>query len=216
MKTIFYLAIVSLLLISCAKEHIRPEGPISVEMRNTPHFNGIYTSGANPIYISYGPEFKVEVKGSQNLLPYFKTTVKNNVLMLAYQDVRISDDNIEVFVIMPQINHVTLSGSGKMKISGSYPDQQDFEATINGSGNIRVIDTFDSKNTHVQISGSGNASLYQINSQKAEVEISGSGRVQVSVQDELTAKISGSGEVYYKGSPKMDSKISGSGKVIQQ
>lgn len=50
--------------------------------------------------------------------------------------------------------------------------------------------------------------------EKCEVRISGSGDVEVNVQEELTSKISGSGDIRYKGEPKrVNNHSSGSGSV---
>jgi len=46
-----------------------------------------------------------------------------------------------------------------------------------------------------------------------DVEVSGSGDVQVNVAEKLNAEISGSGSIVYKGSPDVHARVSGSGTV---
>lgn len=215
MKTTAIFFLISLFFMACATDRLFPEGPIITENRQPGNFTGVQGSGSNPVYIAYGPAFKVAVKGSANLVPEFKTKVKNNILMLAFDDVRVTDDDIEVFVTMPAISEASLSGSGKIDISGSFPAQEIFRSNVSGSGIINVNDAFNCNALEVNISGSGNVNMEKIHSKKADVHLSGSGDLRLSVQDELKAKISGSGKVYYTGNPVVDAKISGSGKVIQ-
>ena len=47
------------------------------------------------------------------------------------------------------------------------------------------------------------------------IEIEGSGDVEVSCSDNLNVEIDGSANVYYKGTPTIDTDIRGSGYVIQ-
>ena len=48
----------------------------------------------------------------------------------------------------------------------------------------------------------------------SNVEIDGSGDVEVNCSDNLDVEIDGSGSVYYKGNPIINSDISGSGQVV--
>jgi hypothetical protein len=63
------------------------------------------------------------------------------------------------------------------------------------------------------ITGSGSVNAYDLTARKADVRISGSGGMELSVEDRLDAHVSGSGNVFYKGNPRVDSSISGSGSV---
>ena len=48
---------------------------------------------------------------------------------------------------------------------------------------------------------------------KADARISGSGGMELSVEDRLDARVSGSGSVIYKGNPRINTSVSGSGSV---
>ena len=64
------------------------------------------------------------------------------------------------------------------------------------------------------ISGSGKVLAANLETNKCEVRISGSGDVEINVKSELDANISGSGSVSYKGNPShVNSHASGSGHV---
>ncbi len=60
----------------------------------------------------------------------------------------------------------------------------------------------------------GDIDAYDLSSNDADIRISGSGEIKISVKENLIARISGSGNIYYKGDPKkQDIKVSGSGNV---
>lgn len=215
MRTILIAALISILSISCTKERISADGNIMTEVRNPGTFIGVHSSGSNPITITYGTEYKVEIKGSGNLIPRYKTQIFNGTLNLGYEFVRIGKDDIEVFVTMPALNHVSMSGSGKLNINGIFPAQAQFRLTISGSSDTKVNGEMLSDDVNVNISGSGDADLEKIQAKTGDVRISGSGDTRLSVQNLLKARISGSGKVFYTGNAAVDSEISGSGTVIK-
>lgn len=65
----------------------------------------------------------------------------------------------------------------------------------------------------ISIGGSGEFSGRELTADVAEVDISGSGDVAMSVVDRLDATVSGSGDVVYWGTPALSEKVSGSGTV---
>ena len=65
----------------------------------------------------------------------------------------------------------------------------------------------------VSIGGSGEFFGREPTATAAEVEISGSGAVDVSAVDRLDAVVSGSGDVVYWGRPAVSEDVSGSGTV---
>jgi len=215
MRTTLFIAIISLFFFSCTKDRLVADGNIITEVRNPGTFTGVHSSGANPIKIIYGNAFKVEVRGSANLIPRYKTNINNGTLNLGYEFVSVRKDDIEVFVTMPAISHVSMSGSGKLDINGNFPAQNLFRLTVSGSSNTNVNDAFNVDEVNVNISGSGDANLEKILSNKGDVKISGSGDVRLSVQKTLKARISGSGKIYYTGNAAVDSEISGSGTVVK-
>lgn len=215
MRTTLLLIIISLFLFSCTKDRLVADGNIITEVRNPGTFSGVHSSGANPIKITYGSTYKVEIRGSANLIPHYKTTIHNGILNLGYEFVNVRNDDIEIFVTMPEIKSASMSGSGKLDINGNFPVQNLFRLTISGSSKTNINDVFSALEVNVNISGSGDANLEKILSERAEVKISGSADVRLSVLNNLKVRISGSGKVYYTGHAVVDSEISGSGAVIK-
>lgn len=104
---------------------------------------------------------------------------------------------------------IDISGSGKIN---ARTETTTLDCDISGSGEINISGLVNSLN--LSISGSGKFEGFGLESKNSDVEVSGSGTSKVFVTDNLDASISGSGKIYYKGSPSITENISGSGQLI--
>lgn len=206
---------IGIFLMSCSKEKLTANGDKITETRTPGNFSGVNLSGSKNIQVTYGTDYKVDIKGSSNLIPYFKTKIIDDNLYLSYDKVSVQHDDLEVLVTLPQLRNASLSGSGKIQVSGAFPLIDKLKTSVSGSGEVIAQSVFEVKELLMNISGSGAINLEKILAQEADVDISGSGDGKINVREELKARISGSGTLYYTGSPEVDSKISGSGKVIK-
>lgn len=216
MKKMNLFAIVSVMLslLSCTKERISGNGSTISEARNVNNFIAVSVSGSTNVYITQGAVFNVEVKGYSNLLPYFETRVINNTLTAGYkQNVNVKNDNTEVFITMPVLYGLSVYGSGNITTTGSFNNNINFTAKVEGSGNIQFSNGT-ATNFHSDIEGSGNIYTLNMIADNAETSISGSGNIEITASNQLKVKITGSGNVYYKGTPLITTSISGSGTVI--
>ena len=215
MKNLIILAFAAIVFSSCSKERISASGDKITETRSPGTFTGVNSAGGNDVHISYGTEYKVTLRGSDNLIPHFKTEIMSNILYLKYDGVNVNRDDIDIHITLPLINYISLNGSGEIDIKGQFPEADKFKVNISGSGEVDLENTLTANETTVSISGSGEADLERLETKIADIDISGSGDAKINVTESLKARISGSGKIYYFGSPAIDSKISGSGKVIK-
>jgi hypothetical protein len=215
MKNSILILLFAAIFTSCSEERIGASGTQVSETRKREAFNSVSTSGSNRIHITYGSVYEVKLRGSDNLISHFKTKVVDDELHLGYEDFNVSDDDIEVFVTLPVLRGVEMSGSGQVTINGAFPTQGSLEFQSSGSGALEVQDAFQADAVDVTVSGSGKTDVQRIHSKTAEVQISGSGEVMVAPKEALKVSVSGSGKAYYTGNPRIDSSISGSGEVIR-
>jgi|GEM_PF-650078 len=209
-----FLMMIAFALSSCNGERLVANNNVISETRDLSGFEQVEAGGANNVHVVYGENFKVELRGSSNLVQAYETKIDNKTLTLRYNDdVNVDDDDVEVFVTLPMLNGVTLSGSGDMDIRGRFPEAKEFVVNINGSGDINVSESFSCVSLEVDISGSGKAELSNLQTVRSDVTISGSGDTYVHAEEQLDVRINGSGTVYYKGSPRVKSDINGSGQV---
>jgi hypothetical protein len=122
---------------------------------------------------------------------------------------------------------VNISGSGKTegtvecddfsaRISGSGETNYNvicnsLTAYISGSGEITITGV--GRDSDIRISGSGDFKGIEFKTNNVSAQISGSGNMNIWVQDYLRANVSGSGSVRYRGNPRIDYSGSGSGRL---
>lgn len=239
MKTIktitFLIAVILLTFTTGCLEDIIVEGNgiPSAESRLTRSFSEVASSGEFVVHITNGNEYDVMVNAESNLLHYIETNVRGNTLHIETRGIHNLRNHLpmEIFVTTPELEGLTLSGSGlittdyfinetmKLTVSGSGHIETACEtgrilSLISGSGTMQIYGFTD--NADFFISGSGEIDAADLSVSHCEAKISGSGDMMVNVNQYLRADISGSGNIYYAGYPEIDAHISGSGKLIDQ
>lgn len=182
------------------------------------------------IFLTQGDERRVTISAQPNIIDEIDFRVRNRELVIDNDRCLRNYEPVEIYITIPEIRELNISGSGsiisqntwlindlQLNISGSGDmdldiNGDDLFARISGSGDMKLQGTLDDLN--YTVSGSGNLHAFDLESQTADITISGSGSAEVTVLDRMDVRISGSGDVYYRGNPTIDSRISGSGKVI--
>ena len=202
------------------------------ETRDLKGFTKVNFGVSGNLYINFGPEFKVVMEGDRKYLDEIITEVTGNRLIIKKENWRFHfDEKVTVYITMPEIEGLGVSGSGKAEIkdavksddlnlslSGSgklYANDisvSNLDCSISGSGDI-ILGSGTTTKTRVSVSGSGNFAGESVKIGTADVHISGSGNCTCNVTESLTASVSGSGNVTYEGNPRVDAHVSGSGKV---
>ncbi len=227
-KKVLILILGLILFTSC--DCIEGEGPIVSETRNVDNFEGIEVEASANVYISKADEFKVEVKGQQNILDILRTRLRGRTLVIEYDEMCvINTRNVEVYISMPMLSEVQIDGSGDVEsedlfttddlylgISGSGSIDMEIkansvEANINGSGSIFL--TGETDKFYSSIHGSGDVRANRLKAENAKVKIGGSGSTYIYVNENLDVHIGGSGSVYYGGNPSINSRVNGSGSL---
>lgn len=210
----------SLLLIiiatSCNKT-LRGHGDSSTENRTVPAFTQVRIEGEGTVIIDTSAQQKLEITGYNNLLAFYTSTVKNNVLTLKFDadHYNIKNNNIVVRIKIPAFSSGYINGSGNIVIN-NFTNGNNVAAEINGSGNIN-FDDCSYTNTKLRINGSGSINARYLLSVNNNVSINGSGNIQAHCTQKLNASISGSGNIRYWGNPvDVNVSISGSGQVTKQ
>jgi len=209
-------------------------GVIVERERSVGRFSSIEVTGSEELILHRGDSCRVLVTCDENLQDSYRARVTGSRLSLGFAPgTRIGGfTKVVVNVWLPELEGVTLSGSGnalmqdsfdardvRLVISGSGSirgalEAHEVDSTISGSGSIRL--TGSSRGAKVVISGSGSFDGADLALAEAEVQISGSGSVDLDVSESLEVRISGSGDVRYRGNPRVNLSSSGSGKVISR
>jgi len=217
-----------------SKNRIKGNGKVITEKRTTPSYDEIKVSGFFDVVLVSGTEGAISIKGEENLLPFIKVTVEENVLKIYTENNKSinTSKGKEIVITVPfeTISQVSLSGSGDIKthntikstaflakLSGSGDLNLDvmatqFEANLSGSGD--VVLTGSTENFTAKLSGSGDIDASGLKAKNVDITISGSGDGKIFCSESLKARISGSGNIEYKGDPKnKDTKVNGSGEI---
>lgn len=205
-------------------------GPIVSETIILPDFTGIDVRMSARVFVRQGDEFEVTVEGKQNIIDELERDVHNGIWRIEIDRCVRDVGELTVFVTMPDITSLKMSGSGDI-ISENTLIVQDINLEISGSGDIDLsleADDIDSRisgsgdlilegladELDLTISGSGDLRAFGLTLRTADINITGSGDAEVFVNELLIVRISGSGDVFFKGDPTIDTTITGSGRVV--
>jgi len=233
--------LITLLVIACSSlvefgsngNTIKPSDIVISEERQVSGFNGINMSTFGQILLTQGESESLNIKGSNNIVPVIKTTVRNGVLFIekdkSINITGMNSDNVLVFTItVKDLTSLTISGAGEVEMgslsttgldvtmSGAGQFQLDqltaesVNINLSGVGGVNVAGEV--KQATIEISGTGNVSAPDLKCQTAEVNIPGLGDATVWVTDMLSGNISGSGSVSYYGDPETNTETTGLGK----
>lgn len=143
------------------------------------HFNEIKLLGSANISYHQDTRSHVEIHGSDNIIPLVETYVDGNTLMIKFKkNVSIWKGKLEIKVFAPELNKLSINGSGNIKLINGIQTSKDIEFHINGSGNIQG-EGLNCRRMAVSINGSGDVRLQQIESQECQAGISGSGNINL-------------------------------------
>jgi len=208
------------------------------EIRDLPAFTKIALKISGKVYLVQGNTQSVKIVAEDETLEEIITEVKDRTLSIKFPNTNMfrnwNPGKIEIFITVPGIDALTVSGSGDivskeinsrildLAVSGSGNididklTSEQVSTAISGSGNISIIGSGVAKELKARISGSGNIDASDFEAENVDVQTSGSGNCSVISNGEIKARISGSGNVNYSGNPAIDSSVSGSGSVKER
>ena len=192
-------------------------GQIITEEREISGFVEVRNEGSFEVYVTQAAEYGVEVVAHENLLSIIETFVSGNSLIVKTKNNACykSGQPIKVYVSLPELRLLELSGSGKL-IAG-LSEGNSLECTNNGSGYLSV-DTAYADNLFVSNSGSGTVVVDAIYSRNVSMVQSGSGTIDVGEvleSRDVSIKHSSSGNVRSQvlGGLSLYAILSGSGRI---
>jgi len=241
MKTNKYLLIaaalfaVSMLSACGVGRTVRGSGNIVTEERNVSGFDRVSLSGFGDVTVEVGDEESLTVTTDDNIMPYVRSEVRGDTLILDFDDKGFNrgydpTDGIHFSLVVTELNRIDISGVGKMLIgeheterfvvnnSGAASVQIDSltadELVVSQSGAGTVIVSGKVQGQELNHSGAGSYHAGELESETAILEISGVGTATVWATESLDISISGMGNVIYYGAPRISQNISGLGNLV--
>lgn len=190
------------------------EGKRVTKTLDLDEFTGIGVSIGAEIHLRQGSKQKVEIKAQQNIIDLIDKEVRNDKWRVRLEkgtNLK-RHDGIDVYITLPMIDELSVSGSGSIVGETDFKNLDDLEVSIAGSGDVTLDGS--GEDLEVSIAGSGDVDMAGFKVDDCEVSIAGSGDCEINVSGSLQVSIAGSGDVKYKGDPdKVKSSIAGSGDV---
>lgn len=224
---------VSAAFISCDSRSFdceRGNRDVVTETRNITAFKAISVSSSFHVEITEGEELSVQVEAEDNIIDQVVTEVQDATLIIKKSARSCFSERrtINIFITTPELEAISLSGSGEVQVNNLTTDYlnllltgsgdldvaataDELEAEITGSGSITLFGQGNESN--LEVTGSGEFNGFNFEHNRCFVKVTGSGSAELFVNDILDAEITGSGDVIYKGNPSVRSEVTGSGDV---
>lgn len=163
------------------------------------------------IHITQGAKEDIRLEGQQNIIDQITTEVVNGELRFTLDRCVSIGQAVKIYITIPEIEGLTLLGVGDIIAQNDF-DLTDLDIVLTGTGDFRLKGS--SNNLDILLTGVGDVKAFELISDVCDVNISGVGDAEVSVNNELDVTISGTGNLFYKGNPTITSNITGSGEVM--
>lgn len=229
------MSLLASLLFSCNVRTINGDGNVASREVQITDYEILQVQGSNIelVYVQSGDAPYLKVECDQNILDVMRMEVSNNELIIRPKDKSISilptrfiittnsaglkklrmagQGNCNLGdVITGSSLELDLAGSGAITVDSLIVDN--LKCEIAGSGNIVLRGR--AENTDIKAAGSCKVSAFGLQTEKVKCKMAGSNDVEITVNQEISAKIAGSGSLLYKGDPSViDDKSVGSVRI---
>jgi len=192
---------------------VKGNGLRRAEQRNLPSFKAVDTTGAYEVEITCQKPASFEIEADENILPLIKTEVRDGVLFVSTEKRYDTRNPVVLRITVPELNAVSSSGAGDIKIR----DVNGSDLRIESTGAASINAAGKAKNATISSTGAGDVEAAGLIAEKAKVSVTGAASVNVYVTDQLDVSVSGVGSVNYSGHPKTVNKnVSGIGSISEK
>lgn len=180
---------------SCTKEPVLIEGDgnITTKSLDIAKFSKISVEGADDVIIKYGNEQQVVVTGNPNIIDRIRTEVNNDTWYIELENGNYGEYELTYYLTLPSLEQVSTSGTGDVVVTDSMAQEE----------------------LKISLTGAGSFMGFPMRAGDCQVDITGTGNCEITVDNSLDVTIDGTGSVYYKGNPTVHTDISGTGSVNQ-
>ena len=220
---------------ACSSDMLAGSGNIVTENRGVSDFERVILSGVGDLIIQEGEEESLALSTDDNLISHVRTEVKNNTLILSFDDEAGEmgykpTDGIKFSLVVKDLDRVDISGTGNVLISQLETEKllvniseagnleiaslTAEELIVHQSGSGTVFLSGKVKGQEVTHNGTGSYHAADLMSQTTIINLSGAGGATVWAVETLDVDISGFGNVVYYGNPHIIQNLSGMGKLV--
>lgn len=222
------------LLPSQGQRDIKGSGYVLTQQRETSYFSSIEVAGKISVYISPGELLPVTIEADDNLFPYIKTVVRDDILKIYLSDtvniVKFADMN--VLIGMPKISTLMARQFGYIEGNMSTWVVDTVKIRAASAGRIKLaakasyIDVKGKTSAIIELKGKTGkleaelttaARLYahELEADRAAIDLGTGAKAEIRVKQELEYDLGGSSQLFYKGNPRiLQDKTTAGSKVV--
>ncbi|MFY8022210.1 MAG: head GIN domain-containing protein [Bacteroidia bacterium] len=210
MKKLFYtLCMLCLALVSCESN----SGKLITKEKDLDAFEEIVIGSNFEVEIKKADSYKILIQDGENFIDKIQYEVADGKLSIDRESGIFLSSNLDsrITIYTPEpINKIQLDGSGSI-ISEENWEYNKLYCILSGSGDIQLKGI--ANECHINLDGSGDVMLAKLKTLRSEVQLNGSGSVEIHAAKKLKVDLNGSGDVEYTGNPELEENINGSGSV---
>ncbi|MGY4384292.1 hypothetical protein ACVWYN_001318 [Pedobacter sp. UYP24] len=232
MKKIFAIVLfIPVLLAGCSSGCIEDSGHHIAKALTVKPFNEIDVSGAIKLVLKQDSTYAIKIEADSNLMDYIKANVSGSELTLSMKKGQYcGTDSIVIYAGIGELKKLSAAGAVDIRSEGAIyakdvslglAGASNASITLNAANLITTIDGVGKlklsgqAGTHkLTTTGSAEVEAFDFTSGVYDIHITGTGKANINVLNELKVKTEGSSEIYYKGSPSsIDEKKTGAAKL---
>ncbi len=223
----------------CSDQYFYTEGngDIITQTLELDPFTAINLQGVDDVDISYGTVQEVKVTGDANIVGRVLTNVSGDTWDIRLERGHYRNYDLKYYITVPQINAISNEGVARVVVN-DFENTGDLDLNIQGTGLIELNRMENTRNLYINVEGLGRVHGYgefpslenldivitgagsflgfPIVAEDCFIDVSGTGKCEVSAENNLDVFIEGAGAVYYKGYPEVRQNISGLGTVASR
>lgn len=162
---------------------VRGSGVLATEERDVPAFTAIHANSSIDVIVVNGAEQRVVASADDNVLPYLRTVVEGDALVVDFREddgrgLSIMDTQHppQVEVTAPNVVELVVNSSGA--ISAESLEGDEVTLAIHSSGRLSA-DAVRGDRVRIDVSSSGNLEVRLLEAGELDVEMTSSGDVRV-------------------------------------
>ena len=191
---------------------IQGSGAAVSQARTVASFTGLDLAGSNDVTVIVGAPQSVVVHADSNLINHVTTGVVAGTLVIGNTGSFTARTPMKVTVSVPSLTALSLSGEGKISVTGINAAQ--LTVTVSGSGLLDAAGT--ATRLDVTLSGEGQAQLSGLTARDVHAVVTGSGLIEVTATTSLDAAVPGDGSITYAGNPpQVTTSVTGTGSIAR-
>ena len=196
------------------------------------NFDKVSLNGIGNLHIVQGDKESLTIEAEDSVMDKISVRVDDKTLYLEQEsdwwNWPIIRKNINFYLTVKNIAKISVSGAGSIKsdslksndmeivISGAGKVDLNIEAKtlksdISGAGSMVIVGKVNSQK--LLVSGAAKYNARELESNEADIKLSGVSEVRVFAKDKLTIDISGASKLFYRGDPKISQNVSGVSKI---